>query len=163
VTGRLSFLPTDAEPVPTAGCQFFTEDLSLVAYQPFCDDFGPFNLGMTNRFCRSLRDLLTQERHTDCELVFFTSTDPRRVTNAVFLLGAFLVTHLNVTPEQAWAPFSSLSSVVEPFRDATWCRSTFPLTVVDCFRGLRRAMSAGLYSPEDFNCDEVFVQHSCLS
>ena len=41
-------------------------------------------------------------------VVFFTTQEPQDVTNAIFLLGAFLCARLGATPEQAWEPFEDL-------------------------------------------------------
>ena len=139
-----------SEPVAAPGVHYFSMD-KVMTYQPFCADFGPFNLGMTHHFSKVLKDLLRKPAND--KIVYFTSTDPNDITNAVFLLGAFLVVHLNASPEQAWSPFRALKAVVLPYRDATWCKSPYDLTLLHCWQGLRRAVQAGLYSPDTF--DEV--------
>ena len=66
------------------------------------------------------------------------------ITNAVYLLGAFLCIYLGATVEQAWQPFSGLeNSQLVPYRDATWAKSMFDLELKDCWAGLRRAMATG--------------------
>lgn len=122
--------------------------------QAFCADFGPFNLGMMHFFCETLAKLLSQTRSDS--IVFYTSTAPYDVTNAIFLLGAFLVTRLGATPEQAWAPFRGMSTMLRPYRDATWCQSTYDLTLLHCYQGLKKAMDVGLYLPNEFDMDEYF-------
>ena len=90
-------------------------------------------------------------------VVFFTTQEPQDVTNAIFLLGAFLCARLGATPEQAWEPFEDLGrGIVRPFRDATWVASTYDLHVKDCWAGLVKAISAGLYSPSTFDKNEYF-------
>ena len=86
------------------------------------------------------------------KLVYYTA--PENTTNAIFLLGAFLVSRLSASPEQAWEPFSRFSAMVTPYRDATWCRSTFDLTLLHCFQALHKAIKTGLYDPNDFDQDE---------
>ena len=111
---------------------------------------------MTHYFCETLTKLLSEARPAET-IVYYTSTAPYDVTNAIFLLGAFLVTRLGATPEQAWAPFSGMSgSLLRPYRDATWCRSTYDLTLLHCYQGLKKAMDSGLYEPEDFDLEEYF-------
>ena len=90
------------------------------------------------------------------KIVYHTSIEPNDITNAMFLLGAFLVVHLNATPEQAWAPFSDFASVVRPYRDATWCKSPYDLTLVHCWQAVRQAMKMNLYDPATFDEDEYF-------
>ena len=41
---------TPVDPSPTRGITYFSMD-KVMRYSPFCDDFGPFNLGMTHHFC----------------------------------------------------------------------------------------------------------------
>lgn len=66
------------------------------------------------------------------------------ITNAIYLLGAFLCLNLGATPEQAWRPFSGLEdSQLLPYRDATWAKSPFDLEIRDCWAGLQRAVSTG--------------------
>lgn len=119
-------------------------------------DFGPFNLGMTHHFCERLKELLLQPRFAKTSLVYYTSTAPHDITNAIFLLGAFLVSHLDASPEQAWAPFCKLSGVVKPYRDATWCASPYDLKLIHCFEGLHKAIKIGIYHPDRFDEEEYF-------
>ena len=91
----------------------------ICAYTPFCADFGPFNLGMTHHFCGVLEELLRAPR-TPAAKIVFTFATPTHITNAMYLLGAFLIIHLKASPEQAGAPFRNFASVVLPYRDATW-------------------------------------------
>jgi hypothetical protein len=90
------------------------------------------------------------------EIVYYTSPEAADVTNAIFLLGSFLVAHLGATPEQAWSPFAHLSGAVRPYRDATWCRSPYDLHVKDCFKGLAKALHTNLYCPASFDEEEYF-------
>lgn len=90
------------------------------------------------------------------KIVYLTSTKPKDVTNAMFLLGAFLIVHLKALPEQAWSPFSDFTAVVVPYRDATWVPSPWDLTLLHCWQGVCRAIQVQLYSPEKFDEDEYF-------
>ena len=119
-------------------------------------DFGPFNLGMTHHFCERLQELLLEPRLSQTTIVYYTTTAPQDITNAIFLLGSFMVARLGATPEQAWAPFSKLSGVVKPYRDATWCASPYDLRLLHCFEGLYKAIKTGLYHPETFDEAEYF-------
>ena len=120
-------------------------------------DFGPFNLGMMHHFCERLKWLLLDARLASHKIVYVLT--PRRdateathaLTNAIFLLGSFLVAHLEASPEQAWAPFCKLSGAVKPYRDATWCSSPYDLRLIHCFEGLAKAIRTGLYHPDEFD------------
>ena len=152
-------MTTPLDPAPSPGVHYFTMD-RVMRYTPFCADFGPFNLGMMHHFYLVLKELMLSHaasaRLTKTKIVYFTSTARSNVTNAIFLLGSFLVAQLNATPEQAWAPFANFSSVVLPYRDATWCPSPYDLTLEHCWQGLRKAIVTGLYDPESFDPDEYF-------
>ena len=157
--GRLYFMATPLEPSPQPGMHFLTMD-RVMRYIPLCADFGPFNLGMTHHFCEVLKELMlshaSNPRLANNKIVYFTSTSRPDVTNAIFLLGAFLVSQMGATPEQAWEPFAQFQSVVRPYRDATWCPSPYDITLVHCWQGLRKAMQTRLYVPEAFDEDEYF-------
>ena len=71
--------------------------------------------------------------------------------------GSFLCIHFDATPEQAWTPFASLNDdLMLPFRDATWVKSSYDLHLRDCWAGVRRAISTGLYDPAQFDKNEYF-------
>lgn len=101
--------------------------------------------------------------------MYYTSQEPADVTNAIFLLGAFLCLKLGATPDEAWQPFKHLArEKVLPYRDATWVRSTYDLHVRDCWAGLVKAVETGLYRPATFDKNEVgaaplhFERIACL-
>ena len=74
-------------------------------YRPFCADFGPINLGMTHRFCEMMSKLL-QETPPNVRVVYCAGAaeSAEDNTNAVYLLGAFLLLHLGATVDQASKP-----------------------------------------------------------
>ena len=109
-----------------------------------------------HRICDALEKALL-ERELGMPVIFYTSKEPAEITNAVFLLGAFVCLRLGATPDQAWQPFESLkSSVVLPYRDATWVKSTYDLSVPECWAGLAKAVEKGLYLPSTFDKNEYF-------
>jgi hypothetical protein len=96
----------------------------------------------------------------DFRIVYYTSQDPRDVTNSIYVLGAFLCLHLGATPEEAWGPFQSLKDTPNgpmclPYRDATWVKSSYDLHVKECWAGLLRAVATGLYDLQAFDKHEV--------
>jgi hypothetical protein len=96
----------------------------------------------------------------DFRIVYYTSQDPRDVTNSIYLLGAFLCLHLGATPEEAWGAFQSLEDTPNgtmclPYRDATWVKSSYDLHVKECWAGLVRAVATGLYDLQAFDKHEV--------
>ena len=138
---RLHLLATDTPPAPTTGTYFFTLD-RLMHYVPFCADFGPYNLGMTHHFCQLLTRVLVSSASAGTGIVYYTSTKPTDITNAIYLLGAFLVLCLEVSPQDALEPFRNLLAgpSVVGFRDATWMKSSFDLSLLDTWTALADAV-----------------------
>lgn len=125
-------------------------------YMPLCADFGPFNLGTTHHVCAMLSRVF-RDKSADLPVVWVCSDEPADVTNAAFLLGAYLCLVRGATPSEAMQPFRSLNpSYILPFRDATWVKSSYDLTLCDCWAGLLRAVKTGLYSPSSFDKNEYF-------
>jgi len=96
----------------------------------------------------------------DVRIVYYTSQDPRDVTNSIYLLGAFMCLRLGATPEEAWGPFQSLKDTSNdpmclPYRDATWVKSPYDLHVKECWAGLVRAVATGVYDLQAFDKHEV--------
>jgi hypothetical protein len=120
---------------------------------PFCADFGPLNLGKTDKACEMLKELLTSPKYHRTKLVYYTSLDANETTNAIFLLGSFLVLHLSATSEDAWAPFCTLQGagvcVLRP--------------VKDCWASLRNAFIMRLYDPTTFDDNEYLYCKSTLN
>jgi cell division cycle 14 len=57
-------------------------------------------------------------------------------------------------PEDAFRPLANVTPPFIPYRDAGSGPATFYLTVLDCLRGLYRAMQFGLFSFADFSLEE---------
>ena len=109
-------------------------------------------MGLTHKFSSALLKLLESKSLAHSKIVYCTrATSAADITNVIYLLGAFLVTRLQAMPEAAYAPFAGLQSHVLPYRDATWVPSTYGLHLIDCWRGIRRALLTGLYDPISFN------------
>ena len=124
----------------------FVHDLDdangAICYYPFCDDFGPYNIGAILRFREVMACHL---RTTSSELrlaVVVCPSDKRALTNAVFLLGAYLMLELGLHPD---SPLMPLSDIRPPpfvdFRDATFEAVTFGLSLRDAWRALHKASS----------------------
>jgi cell division cycle 14 len=88
-------------------------------------------------------------------LVYYCDDSPDVLTNTAFLLASFLVVELGYSPEQAVDPFTQIApSPFCPFRDATYHRSTFDLTILDCCQGLQTGINKGWFVPEEFSVEE---------
>ncbi len=112
---------------------------SQLQYTPFCDDFGPLSLADVFQF----QDIVDRQHlhHPEKILVYCMPSHPREITNAAFLLGSYLIMTKSHSPDEAWLVFQFLSDRMEMYRDATFSRGGFRLTLLDCWSGLSRAKS----------------------
>ena len=109
----------------------------MVNYDPFCEDFGPINLGYTFRFCEALHAVLESKERRNVQVV--CSPDPRSLTNGVFVLGAYMIMMLDQNCEEVSARFEDLHSRLKTFRDVSPGVQNFHLHLHDCWQGLWRA------------------------
>eukprot|EP00960_Hanusia_phi_P071674 767602-Hanusia_phi.AAC.1 len=117
------------------------------AYVPFCADFGPMNIAAVHHYCKLFRDYLVNQSMAGKKIVFAVPDYPGDITNAVFMLGSFLCLHLNTRSDIVMQVFSEINNKhLRPYRDATWLKSTYDLSVKDCWDGLLRARKCGFYN-----------------
>ena len=125
-----------------------------IRYCMFFDDFGPMNLGMVHRFCDQIDEILCKPGNS--RFVLTTSRNSRDRTNAVFLLGAYMIMQLS-------APVNAVLNLLEftlpsclAYRDVSRGPPTFKLHLRDCWEGLYQAKELGWadLSPEGMDLDE---------
>ena len=68
-----------------------------IRYEPLCDDFGPMNLVSITKFVNQLDKEL--EENPSSRLIYSVDDGQRNLTNAVFLLGSYMVP--NTPPDSA--------------------------------------------------------------
>jgi cell division cycle 14 len=118
----------------------FTTD-NLIYYS-FCDDFGPMSFANIADFIQRLDHEIRQ--CASSAIVYCAKDGPRELTNAAFLLGAYMVLKLGVPPSDVAQCFSELrADLLEGYRDATFSIPTFRLTLTDCWAGLHQAIQRG--------------------
>ncbi|KAG2383500.1 hypothetical protein C9374_004171 [Naegleria lovaniensis] len=120
-------------------------------YEPFCHDFGPVNIGYTIKLCRHVDQLL---KTTPKKIYLVTSYDGQKRANGAFMAVAYLVISQQKSPEEACRPFNTVYPPLIPFRDASQSLSTFNLTLLDCCKGLAKAISLNFLNYERFDADE---------
>lgn len=152
VPGRLYWVALHGNRPPNSYAHYFSIDHELV-YEPFFADFGPLNLGMTYRYCQLLLGKLEECTFQNQPVVHYCSRDPKKRANAAYLICAYQVIILRASAEDAFEPFRSTYPPFLPFRDATTCISTFSLTVLDCLRGLQKAIELGWFDFNTFNLE----------
>ena len=129
----------DKESIGNFTCFMLDEDC---IYYSFCEDFGPMNLGCVFTFCESLDSRLKTQPPRPLALI--TDLDKRNITNAAFLLGAYMIMRLDAQPQEVTAAFAPLHSSLVSFRDVSPGEQNFHLYLRDCWEGLWRARQAGL-------------------
>ena len=76
-------------------------------------------------------------------LILATERDSRKMTNAVFLLGTYLLLSRGIGAQQVWDIFEPLLPQLEMYRDATFSEGRFRLTLLDCWSGFVHAKKLG--------------------
>jgi cell division cycle 14 len=151
VHDRVLFSILKSTPRESSGVLYFTVDCDpRFEYHPFADDFGPPSLLQLYLFHTHVEGLLSS---TPQVLHFYTSASTRWKSNACLYIAFFRMLHLRVSAECAYRPLASLAGSLVPFRDATSLPSIYDLTVLDCLRGIRRAMSADWFDADEFDND----------
>ena len=100
------------------------------------------NLECIFMFCESLSRYLELQPHRPLALI--TDLDKRNMTNAAFLLGAYMIMRLDAQPEEVTAAFAPLQSSLLSYRDVSPGEQNFHLYLRDCWEGLWRARQEGL-------------------
>lgn len=151
---RLYFATLRSKPKSTANTHYFCTDDEFV-YENFYADFGPLNVAMLFRYCCKLNKKLKSFALTRKRIVHYTSFDQRKRSNAAVLIGGYAVIYLQKSPEEAYRALTSGSNAAYlPFRDASFGNCTFNLTVLDCLKGIRKALQHGFFDFETFDVDE---------
>jgi hypothetical protein len=113
-----------------------------IKYVAYCDDFGPMNMSCIVDFIRMLDSLLAT--YKDKTLVLCVEAGRRRLTNAVFLIGAYMIRRQNKAPAEISESFRWLGpDQIEQYSDATYSEPDFRLQLIDCWRGLEKGMTHG--------------------
>lgn len=122
-------------------------------YCPFYQDFGPLELRQINRFYTSIMTLLKRD---DCVLVLVTGLSNANIINSIFLACTFRMIYLNISPEKAFEPFSSISNIITPYRDASSIDSQYDLTILSCLKGLEKGIHNKWFIPGSFDEDKTY-------
>ena len=111
-------------------------------YYSFCDDFGPMNLSSVATFIEQLDTEI--ESHGESRIVYCVAAGRRALTNAVFLLGCYMILKLKMSLREVEDCFDWLDDEsCEGYRDATFSPDPFRRTLDDCWMGLERSKTLG--------------------
>ena len=107
-----------------------------VQYLPYRDEFGPVKMSCIVHFIKSLEKELAS--YPECQIIFCVEKGRRNLTNAVFLLGAYMVLKGNMRPKEVADSFWRIKAEqMESYRDATFSMPYFELSLLDCWCGLQ--------------------------
>lgn len=153
IKDRLYFTIHPVVSCKSAHAHYFCIDSEFV-YANFFADFGPLNLAMLYRYCVKVNKKLKTISNLK-KIVQYTQTDAQKRVNAAFLIGAYSVIYLKKSPEEVHQLLTSKSGPsFLCFRDASLGASIYNLTLLDCFRGISKALTFGFFNFEIFNVDE---------
>ena len=146
---KLLFSVLRNTPRNTSKVLYFTvENEPHFQYRGFFDDFGPPSLLQLYSFTKMIEEFMSKSNMT---LHFYVSPNPAAKSNAALYITSFRLLHCQMTPEEAFKPLKPIAATLKPFRDASTLPSTFDLTVIDCLRGLKRAMNLGWFDINTFD------------
>eukprot|EP00291_Cryptomonas_curvata_P010569 CAMPEP_0172178348 /NCGR_PEP_ID=MMETSP1050-20130122/15974_1 /TAXON_ID=233186 /ORGANISM="Cryptomonas curvata, Strain CCAP979/52" /LENGTH=291 /DNA_ID=CAMNT_0012851033 /DNA_START=52 /DNA_END=923 /DNA_ORIENTATION=+ len=142
VLGDTLYIAQEIDSLPTCDTVHIFKPDPSIHYHAFCDDFGPMNLAMIAQFIGQLDAELADNPSS---MLFYCVDEGRReLTNAVFLLGAYMIMRLEISADEVMDCFSWVNErLTEDYRDATFSAASFGLTLEDCWRGLAKGMQQG--------------------
>lgn len=145
---------TGVKPRSTAHWHYFSIDDELV-YESFYADFGPLNLAMLFRYCVKLNKKLQSYVLAQKKIVHYTSIDNKKRVNGAFLIGAYCIVYLKRSSDEAYHSLITGSyAPYIPFRDASFGPCTYNLTLLDCLRGIEKAVMHKFLDFENFDLEE---------
>jgi len=156
IKNKLHFVIVDpGSPLPFSDQTnlYFTTDESFI-YTPLKDDNGPLNLGLIYKYCKLLKEKMEDPSNKDKKLYHATNGDEVTRTNAALLAGAFMVTVMGMTAEETYAFFRTLKHTFTRFHDCWKSPSTPGVSLLDCYRGLYRAIAHRFFEFAAFNVQE---------
>eukprot|EP01066_Platyproteum_vivax_P008580 Platyproteum_vivax@DN3624_c0_g1_i1.p1 len=145
-------LSTAKPPQDSLNTHYFTIDYELV-YENFNADFGPLNLGLTHRYCVHLNEKLACHKK---RIIHWCSTAHDKRNNAAYLLCAYQIIILKRTAEEAFSHFKDVDPPFMPYRDAGYGNWDYDCKMLDCLKGLERAIRLGWYNFEKFDLNSYF-------
>ena len=129
-----------------------------IKYSAFFEDFGPLNLGIVHKFCSNLESICISSSNSQ-PTVLVVPRNREDITNAVFLLGAYIITKTEVNLDKMGRWTEPLRVHLQPYRDVSPGKPDFYLYLKDCWDGLSRAIDQGFidFGPGGFNIAEYWM------
>jgi cell division cycle 14 len=128
-----------------------------INYASFCDDFGPVNLACVYRFCQMVESHSRASPNSD--IVFFSTRDKCMMTNAIFMIGSYMIMKLEHNPKEVLGAFNELKQWAGSYRDVSPGEQNFHLRILDCWDGLWRAKQLAWVSFEPGSFELADYEH----
>lgn len=111
---------------------------------------------MVHRYCRELAKLLNGNQFQGPTKIYHytCSNNKAKLTNACFLMCAFMVVILKLDAEHSFSLFKQYQSSLAHYRDASKGDCYYELTIIHCLQGLQEALKHGWYNFRTFNVKE---------
>ena len=132
-----------------------------MVYKGYNKDFGPLTLAQIHRYCTELKRIMKDEKYNKVKIFHHCGVTYNKRANACLLMCSFLVICCGFSPEEAWKPFEVIT--VDPIV-AFWDAGENPYgdyacTVLDCLRGIKKAITLGWYNCLKFDYKEFELNH----
>ena len=87
---------------------------------------------------------IDMSQNPESRIVYMVDAGKRNLTNAIFLLGSYMILKLGMRTSEIVGCFDWVDeSNIEHFRDATYSRGSFRLMLEDCWQGLEKGQALG--------------------
>lgn len=173
---RLYFASVNGTLCSTSVFECFNVDNTLT-HDSFATDFGPLNLSCVYQFCSIVNNLLLSRKI----VVYFCGIQPEKLSNAVCLIGSFMIIYLGNTPSHVmdclkhlghfFVLFLLLSKQpknkkknIGPFLgfcDATGGICRWELSVSACLHAIYKAHVANILNFQTFDV-QAYEHYDCL-
>mmetsp|Transcript_1294 Transcript_1294/g.1743 ORF Transcript_1294/g.1743 Transcript_1294/m.1743 type:complete len:238 (-) Transcript_1294:2041-2754(-) len=161
ITGKLYFSKASSKPFDSQQCKVINIDNAYL-YEGYNSDFGPLTLNFVHKFVKEIDNMFGKYS----KVIHHCSPSYKAEANGTFLMGCYLIISQKWSIKQISDAFGgSYLNSLRPFRDAGVGPDDFPLTVIDCIKGMERAVQLNWYSKGGFDCFEFeqMLKHGDLS
>ncbi|KAJ3228853.1 Dual specificity protein phosphatase cdc14a [Chytriomyces hyalinus] len=153
IKDRLYFAWLPHIPSQQQNVHFFSIDATLI-YISFYSDFGPNSLAHVIRFCDLMKEKFNSPQLQSKKICLYSSTESDKRANAAFLMCAYMMLVQKQTPEEAFYPLINVNPPFIPYRDAGYGAATYHITILDCLKGVYKALNLGLIHVENLDAVE---------
>jgi len=146
--------------VENTNCVYFTTDREYI-YCPIAEEKGPYSLSQIYKYCNLLHSKIEGASSRQQKIVHYSNSSSEcacefqdyRVVNAILLVACFSVLCLNKTAADAISPFQHLLPSLPLYPDLIQ-ETTYELNLLNCVKGLEKAVRLRYIRYNSFNCPE---------